>query len=1049
MTELPFVPTELTKRHCDDVHTGSSPRPPSQAGMAGHGGPLSPGGAATGGASLPSVGTVLRKLFGRLRRDARFYAGRRPVLTVVAAATAAVLLLTLLGYRALGGGAAAAGAAHGVIRFSPRGDVAATCVCIDSVSSLGRWERSLVSSDVVFRGRPVIPPPPDLAGDQVELTVEQLYRGPERLVEHPLRLRRADVHGCGAAATAGAAPGEPWLVIAGAATGRAGRPEGELAVAACGAVLLAPWRSLPEDALRVVAEEGDHGDAWWRNRRQWHSTSRSPAVAQSTVIGGGSASGTGASGAAARGPAVDAAVEEWWLQEGVTVVAACQDRSDALVEALFSWLNADGVDEVVLLDWSSSRPIAGHLAEAAPELMADPRLLLARVAGQRRGWVLSRAYNVAARLSSRGTLLKVDCDTVLSTGFVASHPLTGREFYAGDWRSLATPTADERLHMNGMLMVRRADFAYINGYDERIVTYGWDDSDIVTRLSAFRTPRAMDYRQARHVSHAASQRTGRQGAHTLLPPDNPLAAAVEIQRNRLLLKPPRLSPWGASSRGVVYNVRSVVLASPRGANATTTAEGKPPPRGGDQQTSSGKRYYLLRVANEVLSAADLVSEADGVDASKRAIRIILKNRRGVPAYHKDLPLDFFLGLAARYASPAAAESAFARVDVILGGGNGANGGGVGPAIAAEPASGCAARLLTLAALRAATSPPLPSFFTGTGASVGAGGRGLHGTGRGRVASVALGRLSASFRHRRDGGVAGFAGRSGRGGVGVAAVGGGSLVAPPPGAAGWHARMLWRHPDASCGCRFSGLFAPIDTELFETAGDAIPAGAGTDTPPVVVGAADTIGPTAPTAASSPTSRTRVVSASLREALASTTSALANGTVGTPVGAMISTAVITCGVDIPAGAPWGDDDTAYVAAIRHQLRSLVPVAALRSAVIAGALARSGTADAAAVDEADAAAASAEEQLMLDVWSRTRGGIQSSQDGRISRGLRAAVASVRAGREAAAVEALMAGCPRQVDGPAGGHPYGELFEQLPELAVIVAALQLSGSRCLALPR
>lgn len=1023
------------------VRAGSAPHPPILTGMAGQGGPLSPGVAAAGGTSLPSVGTVLRKFFGRLRRDARFYVGRRPVVTAVAAVGATVLLLTLFGRRVLDGDGAAGGA-HGVVRFAPRGDVAATCVCVDGVSSLGRWERSLVSADVVFRGHPVLPPPPDLPADQVELTVEQLYRGPERLVERPLRLRRADVHGCGAAATAGAAPGEPWLVIAGAATGVAGRSAGELSAAACGAVLLAPWRSLPEDALRVVAEEGDHGDAWWRNRRQWHPTPRTLAVAPATVVRSDDATSVGT-----RAPAADAPVEEWWLREGLTVVAACQDRSDALVEALSSWLAADGVDEVVLLDWSSSRPIAGHLAETAPELVADPRLLLARVAGQHRGWVLSRAYNVAARLATRGTILKVDCDTVLGAGFVAAHPLTGRDFFAGDWRSLAAPTVDERLHMNGMLLVRRADFAYINGYDERIVTYGWDDSDIVTRLSAFRTPKAMDYRQARHVSHAASRRTGRQGAHTLLPPDNPLAAAVEIQRNRLLLKPPRLAPWGASSRGVVYNVRSMVLAAPRGANATIAGGRAPPPRGGDQKTSPGNLYYLLRVANEVPSAADLVSEADGVDASKRAIRIILKNRRGVPAYHKDLPLDFFLGLAARYASPVSAESAFARVDVIPGGGGGGSGSGVGPAIAAEPTSGCAARLLTLAALRAATSPALPSFF-----GAGAGGRGLRGAVHGGVASATLGRLSASFRHRRDGpggGTAALAVRTGRGGRGAALAGGGALVAPPPGAAGWHARMLWRHPDAGCGCRFSDLFAPVDTELFETAGDAIPTGAGTDAPPAAVAAASTIGPSAPAAASAPTTRTRVVSASLREALSSTTSALANVTAGTPLGATIATAVITCGVDIPAGAPWGHDDAAYVAAIRHQLRSLVPVAALRSAVVTGALSRAGATDAAAVDEADAAATSAEEQLTLDVWSRTRGGIQSSQDGRISRGLRAAVASVREGKEASAVAALLAGCPRQESGPADGHSYGELFEQLPELAVIVAALRLSGSRCLALPR
>jgi len=831
-------------------------------------------------------------------------------------------------------------------------------------------------------------------------------------------------------------------------------------------VLAAPWRDLPEEAQRVVAEEGDHGDAWWRNRRQWHPPSRPAAAAA----------------AAAAAPPPPTPVQEWWLRDGVTVIAACQDRSDALVEAVTSWLAAAGVDEVVLLDWSSAAPIAGLLAAAAPAAVADPRLLLARVAGQGRGWVLSRAYNAAARLASRTTLLKVDCDTVLSPRFVAAHPTDGRTFYAGDWRSLAAPTADERLHMNGLLLVRRADFALIHGYDERIVTYGWDDSDIVARLSTFRTPRSMDYGRARHVRHAASRRTGRQGAQTLLPPDNPLAAAVEIQRNRLLLKPPRLPPWGAAARGVVYNVRSVFLDV---RNGTTTARvppprpPPPPPRGDgadDAPAVAPKRYYLLRVANEVPSAADLVSEADGADASKRAIRIILKSRRGVPAYHKDLPLDFYLGLAARYAAADAGASPFARVDVIPGGGgHGGGGGAIGPVVAAEPPSGCAARLLTLAALRAATSPPLLSFFAAAAAANvsgggDGGGGGLPAVGRAGVASAALGRLSASFRHRRDGpsdddGAArpraaadGTGDAHGGGGGGT----GGPLVPPPAGSAGWHARMLWRHPDAGCGCRFSALFAPVDTELFETAGDAIPAGAGPDGPAAAAAAVEHPPPADAAAAAAaeppavPVSRHRVAAASVRAALAAAAdgvTAAGAAAAARPPGSAPATALVTCGVDVRAGA---DADGAYVAAVRHQLRALVPDGALRSAVVAGALRRAAAADAAAAAAAAAAApgpppppplpaASADERLAVDVWSRPRGGLQSPRVAAVTRGLRAAAAAVRAGGDAAAVGALLAGCPPG----GGGAGHAALLERLPELAVIVAALRLADARCLALPR
>ena len=47
--------------------------------------------------------------------------------------------------------------------------------------------------------------------------------------------------------------------------------------------------------------------------------------------------------------------------------------------------------------------------------------------------------------------------------------------------------ADENSrHLNGVLLVRRAHFAAVAGYDERMAHYGYDDSDLYARLEQVR-----------------------------------------------------------------------------------------------------------------------------------------------------------------------------------------------------------------------------------------------------------------------------------------------------------------------------------------------------------------------------------------------------------------------------------------------------------------------------------------------------------------------------------------------------------------------------------
>lgn len=259
---------------------------------------------------------------------------------------------------------------------------------------------------------------------------------------------------------------------------------------------------------------------------------------------------------------------------GTSLIAACMNRQDTLRKVLPSWAAVKGVDEVVLVDWSSSPPLADAVAEVLP---GERRVRVIRVEGEAE-WVLSRAYNLAAGASTRTNLLRVDCDYALEPNFLARHVLppptryrslssdgggtteaegstthtgaTAAEeaasaaaspatapalasgaFYSGHYG--AARTENER-HMNGALVVKRADLLAIGGYDERLQTYGWDDEDLYRRLVASGlAKRTIDYDTITHVPHGDRERA--QASVRFV--------GVEIDMNALLLR--TITPWSA------------------------------------------------------------------------------------------------------------------------------------------------------------------------------------------------------------------------------------------------------------------------------------------------------------------------------------------------------------------------------------------------------------------------------------------------------------------------------------------------------------------------
>ena len=192
----------------------------------------------------------------------------------------------------------------------------------------------------------------------------------------------------------------------------------------------------------------------------------------------------------------------------VHLIAACVNRLSSLRTSLPTWLAVRELSSVTVVDWGSDEPLHERLADDLE--MLDGRLRIVRLT-QKRDWMLPTAVNLALHfvpLDTPSLLLKVDCDTQLHFDFVRQHPLSKQRFYAGDWR---VARDENEVHLNGVLLIHTADLLRVNGYDERLQSYGYDDTNLHDRLIAANlTAQPLRYQFIQHLQHDDTlRRTGK------------------------------------------------------------------------------------------------------------------------------------------------------------------------------------------------------------------------------------------------------------------------------------------------------------------------------------------------------------------------------------------------------------------------------------------------------------------------------------------------------------------------------------------------------------
>jgi glycosyltransferase involved in cell wall biosynthesis len=308
---------------------------------------------------------------------------------------------------------------------------------------------------------------------------------------------------------------------------------------------------------------------------------------------------------------------------GVSLVSACMNRQHNLLKVLPSWLASDA-DEIIVVDWSSAEEVSPML-----DHIDDPRLHVVRIDGEK-NWILTNAFNVGLRLARHEVVFKLDADIQISPNFLARNRFGSGEFVRGFWKSAFDHGQEDQKYLNGSFGALKADLRALGYYDERIRTYGWDDSDLYGRLSHLGLAgRLLAYGSLVHLHQAEASRLESQsisrnsffgwfGPTEVENAVNKYHTAISLdwgqsdpaQDYELCVESCRLQRGRRTSRLEPHAISERELATVLGVRQLLAWHGKPLPASIAPLRSSLELARLLKQAYEGGCGQDLISALD-------------------------------------------------------------------------------------------------------------------------------------------------------------------------------------------------------------------------------------------------------------------------------------------------------------------------------------------------------------------------------------------------------------------------------------------------------
>lgn len=159
----------------------------------------------------------------------------------------------------------------------------------------------------------------------------------------------------------------------------------------------------------------------------------------------------------------------------ISLVVPVMNRSDRVIPCLSTWIGYEEIDEVLIVDWSSTIPIKTD--ESLKEITENPKTKIVRVNDETSFMSMSFSLNVCLKNATYDHILKCDIDYKLTNSnllktFVREQ--NKNHFFCG--------TIPNKWDFHGFSFFKKEDALKINGYNEKIRGWGWDDEDFYRRL---------------------------------------------------------------------------------------------------------------------------------------------------------------------------------------------------------------------------------------------------------------------------------------------------------------------------------------------------------------------------------------------------------------------------------------------------------------------------------------------------------------------------------------------------------------------------------------
>ena len=160
------------------------------------------------------------------------------------------------------------------------------------------------------------------------------------------------------------------------------------------------------------------------------------------------------------------------IQPGVCLFTYVMNRNQNIYNNIASWMKQN-VQQIIILDWNSKEDLNDYIKS-----LNDDRILYVRVINEKH-FVRTFAQNLAGKFCKFDKIIKLDSDILLSDNFFENHPLQPGHFYVGEW--LCARDKNEK-YVHGNVYLYLDDYLMVNGYNEFIKDYGWEDTDFTIRL---------------------------------------------------------------------------------------------------------------------------------------------------------------------------------------------------------------------------------------------------------------------------------------------------------------------------------------------------------------------------------------------------------------------------------------------------------------------------------------------------------------------------------------------------------------------------------------